>query len=685
MGNHNIHILLVEDDPDQIQLIRAVFDLQTEQIDLTVATHLADARARLGQFKPDLVIIDLLLPDGNGLELLPKAKQKPHYPFVILTAHGNEHMAVEALKRGALDYLVKDERTFKDLPHVVRRTLREWDHIIERKHAEKALEKANQALEKRVKVRTAELLEINLRLQRQITKRKQAERSIKRHFCMEGIVTTIATRFINLPRQEIDGAIQQALEVIGQFTGVDRSYLLLLSEEGNALSNTHEWCAEGIPAQIQDLQDMPAKSFEWALNPLRRGEVLHIPSVGEMPSAAASFQKVLQQGGIYSILNVPLLWARELRGVIGFDTVNESKKWKEQDLTLLQTVATIFSNALQRQQTEKRLRQSEARLAEAQHIAHLGSWELNLTNDKLTWSEEVFRILEVDNTQFDPSYKSFLEHVHPDDRAWVHKAYRDSIKDKIPYDTVHRLRLKNGSIKYVHERCETFYDGDGKPLRSVGTVQDITDRRQDQEQLRLAASVFESTMEGVTITDANTHIIAVNRAFTEITGYTEEEVLGKNPRVLKSDRHDSAFYQGMWKSILQTGRWRGEIWERSKTGEVYPAWLTINAVRSSDKLLTHYVATFSDISALKHSQAKLNHLAHHDALTDLPNRLLLGARLEHCIERARRDRDQVAILFLDLDDFKQINDSLGHPMGDKVLKQVAARLFSRVREDDTVA
>jgi diguanylate cyclase (GGDEF)-like protein/PAS domain S-box-containing protein len=219
----------------------------------------------------------------------------------------------------------------------------------------------------------------------------------------------------------------------------------------------------------------------------------------------------------------------------------------------------------------------------------------------------------------------------------------------------------------------------------VASLRDITDAYVAQEQLRLAASVFESTMEGVIITDDSANIIAVNPAFSEITGYAKEEVLGHNPRLLKSGRHDEIFYQSMWAAILTTGRWRGELWNRNRAGEVFPAWLTISSVNDSNDVLTHYVATFSDISALKHSEEKLNHLAHHDALTDLPNRLLLDARLNHCIEQAQRDKSNIALLFLDLDEFKHINDGLGHPVGDEVLKKIASRLHSRVRADDTVA
>ena len=210
-------------------------------------------------------------------------------------------------------------------------------------------------------------------------------------------------------------------------------------------------------------------------------------------------------------------------------------------------------------------------------------------------------------------------------------------------------------------------------------------RRQAEAQVELAAKVFESSMEGIVITDAESNIVSVNRGFTEITDYADQEVIGKNPRVLASGRHDAAFYQAMWAAIKETGGWRGEVWNRRKGGEIYPEWLTISCVKDESGQVTNYIGIFADISERKMAEERIQHLAHFDALTDLPNRTLLRDRLEQAMVKAQRANEKVAVMFLDLDRFKSINDTLVHGIGDSLLQMVAQRLLDCVREQDTVS
>ena len=228
-------------------------------------------------------------------------------------------------------------------------------------------------------------------------------------------------------------------------------------------------------------------------------------------------------------------------------------------------------------------------------------------------------------------------------------------------------------------------DGKGDVYGICGIASDITERRESERRLRQSATVFDCTSEAIVITDVQGTVLNVNTAFTEILGYSREEAIGQNPRMWKSDYHDDAFYQEMWRSIHETGEWRGEIFNRSKEGAITPALATVSTVRNRDGEAISHVAIYTDVSQIRKSQQQLTHLAHHDALTNLPNRALFFERLEHCLERAARHEKQVAVIFVDLDHFKHVNDSLGHSHGDQLLVAVAELLTSAIRNEDTVA
>jgi diguanylate cyclase (GGDEF)-like protein/PAS domain S-box-containing protein len=204
------------------------------------------------------------------------------------------------------------------------------------------------------------------------------------------------------------------------------------------------------------------------------------------------------------------------------------------------------------------------------------------------------------------------------------------------------------------------------------------------ERLQLFVKMFDNSGEAIIITDAQRKIIAVNPAFYKITEYTEEDVIGNNPSILKSGRQDEKFYKAMWKSINDIGVWQGEIWNRRKGGEIYPEWLSIGTVKNSHNEIINYIAVFSDITKRKEDEAHIEHLAHYDSLTHLPNRALFADRLKHALVSGTRNKKKTALLFLDLDKFKHVNDTMGHLAGDMLLQSVADRLKSCRRESDTI-
>lgn len=212
-----------------------------------------------------------------------------------------------------------------------------------------------------------------------------------------------------------------------------------------------------------------------------------------------------------------------------------------------------------------------------------------------------------------------------------------------------------------------------------------TARQKAEEALELSAKVFAQSREGIIISNGNNQIISINSAFTDITGYLAEDVIGKNPNMLSSGRHKYNFYQAMWKDLSTNNYWQGEVWNRRKNGEIFPEWMTISAVKDKQGQIVNYIAIFADISQHKETEAQIEHMAHYDPLTDLPNRILLKAHIDHELITAERNNTQFALLFLDLDHFKNINDSLGHSIGDQLLIEVAQQLKSVVREEDTIS
>jgi diguanylate cyclase (GGDEF)-like protein/PAS domain S-box-containing protein len=338
-----------------------------------------------------------------------------------------------------------------------------------------------------------------------------------------------------------------------------------------------------------------------------------------------------------------------------------------------------------RRHAERALLRSEQQLRDVQQAANLGFYFYDSLHDCWTSSEMFDNIFGID-ADFPRDGEHLLALIAPDAQAAMRACLQGQNHGGPSFDHEYQIRRpRDGQHRWVHDQGQWQTDEQGRTVGVLGTVLDITERRQAQQQLHLAASVFSHAREGIMITAADGAIIDVNQAFTRITGYPRAEVLGQNPRLLSSGLQGPEFYACMWQSLQEKGHWHSEIWNRRKNGEIFAEMQTISCVRDSQGNVQQYVALFSDITRYKEHERQMERIAHYDALTTLPNRVLLADRLQQAMAEALRYGWKLAVAYLDLDGFKAVNDLHGHEAGDRLLTRVAAKMKLALRESDTLA
>ncbi|MCX7167023.1 MAG: EAL domain-containing protein [Rhodocyclales bacterium] len=357
----------------------------------------------------------------------------------------------------------------------------------------------------------------------------------------------------------------------------------------------------------------------------------------------------------------------------------------ESDIHLIEQSAHLASIAIERRRAAEQLRESEIRFRGLTAMSSDFYWESDAEHRITQRTETAREVAEDVFRHASPIGKRRWEipHLAPDESGWnTHRALLDA---HLPFRDFEIVRLRaNGAAHHLTVSGDPVFNSAGEFTGYRGVGRDVTERKQTEADLRIAAAAFES-QEAMVITDTAAVILRVNKAYSESTGYTAEELVGQTPRLLRSDRHDADFYRSMWETINSTGGWQGEIWNRHKNGEEHQKWLTISAVKNVAGTVTNYIGTHSDITERKMAEQRINELAFFDQLTGLPNRTLLLDRLKQTRAASSRNNSRGAVLFIDLDNFKTVNDTLGHDMGDLLLKQAAQRLTLCVRTGDTVA
>lgn len=398
----------------------------------------------------------------------------------------------------------------------------------------------------------------------------------------------------------------------------------------------------------------------------------------------------LAERGVFASAAFPLLQEGNANGALTL-YATEAHFFDSALITLLEEMATDVSFALDnfereaaRHKAEEALRASDARfraifdsVGEAIFVHHLESGAILDVNRRMC---EMFGYSHEDALKLDAGDISagVPPYTRQDAMHWIARAARGE-----PQIFEWRARDRGGKLFWAEVTMRRA-DIAGTE-RLLVSMRDISERKQAEEKLRLDAKVFEDTSEGIMITDAGKRILTVNRAFTQITGYSQDEAVGNTPALLASGRHDRDFYRNMWASINETGQWVGELWNRRKNGEIFPEWLNITVAKDLNGEISNYIGIFNDVSMRKEAEQRIQHLSQYDALTSLPNRLLFSDRLNLAIVHARHARQKVALLYVNLDRFKAINDSLGFEAGDRVLLAVAGRLSGAVREGDTAS
>lgn len=348
-----------------------------------------------------------------------------------------------------------------------------------------------------------------------------------------------------------------------------------------------------------------------------------------------------------------------------------------------QALLSIIIDVTQRNDYEKALKNSETRLRLAQKSSGFSVWEWSIVSDVLYLSDEMKELLDIHHSSFDGSFASIANLIHPNDVKRWKKSIQNTVENGTGHDMKLRIVRQDQSIRWIHANGECTLDDKGQPAKLTGVCKDITEEYEKESQLRLAASVFSHAQEGIIITDTSGKIIETNEAFHQITGYSKDEVLGKNPSLLSSGNHEKSFYQEMWRQLLSEGRWQGKLWNKTKNGELFAEYLTISAVTNGQGEHSHYVGVFSDITEQEEREEYLIHAAYHDLLTALPNRKYLHKEMR---KRLTQKADmQFSVICIDLDGFKPVNDTYGHEAGDKLLVAIGQRLESHIRENDLVA
>ena len=712
-----------------------------------------------------------------------------------------------------VDWLVSHIlKTDRKMAYTILALERGLDIISAKKDAEEKLSGANNVLIEIILSIYSILSSNTLELMKELKQHQKYEETILFQDKYLQLFLELSSSFINLPLDQIDLQINNALKEMATFVAADRAYIFDYNFDLNTATNSYEWCNIDIEPQIQNLQNISINFVvDW---PELHSKGKHVIIKDVEILEEGELKEILAPQDIKSLVTFPLFENNKCIGFVGFDSVKKLHKFTKLEIELLEFFSRLLGNIANKKRIETELQYERSFLktliqdipdliwlknkdgvylacnnrfedffgaseseiigktdydfiekSQADHFREndnkvLLTKKQNINEEEVTFAKDGHKeVLSTSKTPFHDSngnfigilgvarditatkkleknlilgrnrFESYLYAVEaiiismdingcitlvnrkgcdilgysqeeligkqwfkfclpqPEGIEKIYPVFQEVINGKLDGTEYfeNNIITKNGEKKLIAWHNSLLLDESNQIIGTLSAGEDITQRRVSENKLHLAASVFTHSHEGIIITSTKNKIIDVNHAVEVMTGYSKEELIGQNPNILNSGKHSSIFYKEMWEELNKNSSWTGEIWNKRKNGTLFPEMLTITAVKDDFGELIHYVALFADISGLKEQQRHLEYIAHYDALTGLPNRVLLSDRLHQAMFHAHRNKSTIAIIYLDLDGFKEINDSYGHTIGDKFLTIIANRMKKTLRECDTIA
>ena len=527
----------------------------------------------------------------------------------------------------------------------------------------------------------------NILLQEETNERLKTEETAKESRNLLHLIFNLSTNFIYLPSDEIDSGIHDVLSVVGQYSNVNRSYVFLVDEGGTKISNTHEWCAYGIEPHLERLQGLSENDFPWFFEKMRNFEIVHAPDVSELPPEAEKEKKTWQSQGIQSLIAIPIVHGSTFIGFLGFDSIAAKKTWSEGMILLLRMMGGFFASALVQRASEEKLQDSAMRYRTLFEYAN-DSIFLIKDGRFVDCNSETLRLFKHPKEDIiGHSPHEFSPEFQPDGRNSMEK-----ITEKIqaalagkPQFFEWRCRSSNGSLFETDVSLNKIELGVEILIQAI--VRDITIRKKWEQALRESEeryrSLFDDSRDAIYITRKDGSFVDMNQSFLDLFGYTKEEIFRFNTKSAYLTPEDQENFK---KDIKEKGYIKDfEIKLKKRDEMIMDCLVTVMTKKNENGQVIGYQGIIRDITTTKHAEETIRHMAYHDALTGLPNRMLFNDRLAMAMANAQRNGKDMAVMMLDLDKFKQVNDVLGHKIGDLLLKAVAERLKKTLRKSDTVA